>query len=122
MKTKVFSDGFEGHKRRSLERAKRLVKGERLEAERVITFADPLDMVTCLSAERVRLVQTVRRKRLSISSLAEELGRNRGAVTRDVKKLAEFGLVRVRQQNNPGHGIVQIVEPIAHKLVMRADI
>jgi hypothetical protein len=33
-------------------------------------------------------------------------------VTRDVKKLAEFGLVRVRQQNNPGHGIVQM----AHKL------
>jgi hypothetical protein len=27
------------------------------------------------------------------------------AVTRDVKKLAEFGLVRLRQQNNPGHGI-----------------
>lgn len=46
----------------------------------------------------------------------------RAGTTRDVKKLAEFGLVRVRQQNNPGHGIVQIVEPIAGKLVMRADI
>ena len=87
MKTKVFSDGFAGHKRRSLNRAKRLVKGERLEAERIITFADPLDMVACLSAERVRLVQTVPGKRLSISSLAEELGRNRGAVNRDVEKL-----------------------------------
>ena len=42
--------------------------------------------------------------------------------TRDVKKLAEFGLVRVRRQNNLGHGIVQIVEPIVRKLVMRADI
>src|SRR5277367_1098425 len=122
MKTKVFSDGFEGHKRRSLDRAKRLAKGERLEAERIITFADPLDMVTCLTTERVRLVQTVRRKRLSISSLAEELGRNRGAVTRDVKLLAGFGLLRVRPQKNPGHGIVQMVEPVAHKLVMRADI
>jgi hypothetical protein len=39
-----------------------------------------------------------------------------------VKKLAEFGLVRVRQQSNPGHGSVQIVEPIADRLVMRADI
>jgi predicted transcriptional regulator len=66
-------------------------------------------MVTCLTTERVRLVQTVRRKRLSISSLAEELGRNRGAVTRDVKKLAGFGLV-------------QIVEAMADRLVMRADI
>jgi predicted transcriptional regulator len=53
----------------------------------------------------VRLVQAVRRKRLSISSLAEELGRNRGAVTRDVKKLAGLGLVRVRQQHNPGHSL-----------------
>lgn len=122
MKTKVFSDGFEGHKRRSLERAKRLRKGERLEAEKIITFADPLDMVACLTTQRVRLVQTVRKKRLSISSLAEELGRNRGAVTRDVKKLAEFGLVRLRSENNPGHGIVQIVEAMADRLVMRADI
>jgi hypothetical protein len=33
-----------------------------------------------------------------------------------------FGLVRVRQQSNPGHGIVQIAEPVARKLVLRADI
>ena len=122
MKTKVFSDGFEGHKRRSLERVKRLAKGERLTAERIITFADPLDMVTCLTKERVRLVETVRGKRLSISSLAEELGRNHSAVTRDVKKLASFGIVRMYQQPNPGHGIVQIVEAMADKLIMQAEL
>lgn len=49
MKVKVFSDGFEGYKRRSLERAKRLTKGERVEAERVITFADEADMIACQS-------------------------------------------------------------------------
>jgi predicted transcriptional regulator len=76
----------------------------------------------CLTTERVRLVQAVRRKQLSISALAEELGRDRTAVTRDVKKLSGLGLVRVRQQSNPGHGIVQIVEPVARKLIMRADI
>jgi hypothetical protein len=38
MKTKIFSDGFEGHKRRSLDRAKRLVKGEPVEAEKIITL------------------------------------------------------------------------------------
>lgn len=122
MKTQIFSDGFEGHKRRSLERAKRLTNGERLKAEKIITFADPLDMVSCLTIERVRLVQTVRKKRFSITSLAEELGRNRGAVTRDVKKLTEFGLLRLREQINPGHGIIQIVEPVARKLAMRTDI
>ncbi len=43
MKTKVFFDGLDGHVRRSLDRARRREKGERLEAQRVITFEDPLE-------------------------------------------------------------------------------
>jgi|ERR1017187_4697382 predicted transcriptional regulator len=119
MKTKVFCDGFEGHKRRSLERARKRANGERLEPERIFTFADPLDMLACLTVERVRICQVVRKKRLSISALAEELGRNRGSVTRDVNKLKAFGLLRLREQVNPGHGVVQIVEPVAQKFEMR---
>jgi predicted transcriptional regulator len=120
MQTKVFTDGFEGHVRRSLERIRRREKGERLESERIITFADPLDMLECLTAQRIRLCQVARKKRLSISALAEELGRNRGSVTRDVNKLKAFGLIRLREQVNPGHGVVQIVEPVAQKFEMRA--
>jgi predicted transcriptional regulator len=97
-------------------------KDDHVAAEKIITFADPLDMVACLSAERVRLIQTVRRKRLSISSLAKELGRDRSAVSRDVNRLAEFGLLVLRQQNNPGHGFVVVAEVVADKLVLRADI
>ncbi len=122
MKVKVFDDGFEGHVRRSLARAKSRQAGERLESETAITFADPLDMVECLSKERIRIVQTIRNRKLSISSLAEELGRNRGSVTRDVNKLRKFGLLRLREQVNPGHGVVQIVEPVAKKIEMRVAI
>jgi predicted transcriptional regulator len=122
MKTKVFADGFEGHVRRSLERARRREDGERLEPERIITFADPLDMLECLTAQRIRLCQVARKKRLSISALAEELGRNRSSVTRDVNKLKRFGLIRLREQINPGHGVVQIVEPVAKKFDMRAAV
>jgi len=122
MKTKVFADGFEGHKRRSLERAERRERGERLESERIITFADPLDMLECLTVQRIRLCQVARKKRLSVSALAEELGRNRGSVTRDVNKLRSFGLIRLREQANPGHGIVQIVEPVAERFDIRAAI
>lgn len=122
MKVKVFDDGLEGHVRRSLARAKSRQAGERLESETAITFADPLDMVECLSKERIRIVQTVRNRKLSISSLAEELGRNRGSVTRDVNKLRKFGLLRLREQVNPGHGVVQIVEPVAKKIEMRVAI
>jgi predicted transcriptional regulator len=119
MKTKVFFDGFEGHVRRSLDRARRRDKGERVEAQRVITFEDPLMMIECLTVQRIRLCQVVRKKRLSISALAEELGRNRGSVTRDVNKLKKLGLLRLREEVNPGHGVVQIVEPAAQKFEMR---
>jgi predicted transcriptional regulator len=119
MKTKVLHDGFEGHVRRSLERAAKRQQGERLETEKIITFADPLDMIECLTVQRVRLCQVIRKKRLSISALAEELGRNRGSVTRDVNKLKGFGLLRLQEQVNPGHGVVHIVEPLAQRFEMR---
>ena len=122
MKTKIFSDGFEGHVRRSLDRAKRREKGERLESQRTITFADPIHMFECLTAERIRLCQVARKKRLSISALAEELGRNRGSVTRDVNKLKQHGLIRLREEVNPGHGVVQIVEPVAQKFDLRSAV
>jgi len=119
MKTRVFHDGFDGHVRRSLERATKRESGQPLEAEKIITFADPLDMMECLTAQRVRICQIVRTKQLSISGLAQELGRNRGSVTRDVNKLKGLGLIRLREQVNPGHGVVQIVEPVAQRLQMR---
>jgi predicted transcriptional regulator len=119
MKTKIFTDGFEGHAQRSLARAAQRDQGTPFRAEKVITFADPLDMAECLTVQRLRLWQVVRKKHLSISALAEELGRNRGSVTRDVNKLAGLGILRLRAQVNPGHGVLQIVEPVAQRLEMR---
>jgi predicted transcriptional regulator len=69
--------------------------------------------------QRLRLWQVVRKKQLSISALAEELGRNRGSVTRDVNILKGLGILRLREQVNPGHGVLQIVEPVAQRLEMR---
>jgi predicted transcriptional regulator len=122
MKVKVFTDGFEGHVRRSRDRSRRRAAGERLESEKIITFGDPVMMVECFTAQRMRLMEAARKKRLSISALADELGRNRGAVTRDVNKLKKLGLIRLREQVNPGHGVVQIVEPVAKKIEMRASL
>ncbi len=97
------------------------VKHERLEPERIFTFADMDDMLECLTSQRVRLCQTVRTKRMSITALAEELGRNRGSVTRDVKVLLKYGMLRLREEVNPGHGKVQIVEPVAERCEMRIE-
>ena len=84
MKTKVFFDGLDGHVRRSLDRARRREKGEGWRHRESSPLRDPLLMIECLTVQRIRLCQVVRKKRLSISALAEELGRNRGSVTRDV--------------------------------------
>ena len=121
MKTKIFHDGFEGHVKRSMERNRRRGRGERLEPERIITFADAEDMAQCLTVQRIRLFQAIRKKRLSVSALAKELDRNRGAVTRDINKLKGLGLLRLREHVNPGHGVVQIVEPIAKTLEIRLN-
>ena len=120
MKTKVFTDGFEGFVHRSLERAEKMGRGERLEAQKTITFENPFHMLECLTAQRMLLCQVARKKRLSISALAEELGRNRGSVTRDVNKLKKYGLIRLREEVNPGHGVVQIVETVAQKIELRS--
>jgi len=60
MKTKVMIDGFDGHVRRSLDRVAKMERGERLESEKIITFADPDDMLECLTAQRLRLIQATR--------------------------------------------------------------
>jgi hypothetical protein len=36
-----------------------------------------------------------------------------------VNKLKAFGLLRLREEANPGHGRVQIVEAVAKKVEMR---
>ncbi len=63
MKTKLMCDGFEGHVQRSLDRSARRAKGERLQAEKIINFADPLHLFECMTVQRVRLYQTAGKNR-----------------------------------------------------------
>ena len=85
---------------------------EAIKPEITITFQDPLAMVEVLTAERLRLVQKVRTQSSSITALAAAPKRDPKSVRRDVLKLERAGVVRTRQQINPGHGRVKIVEPV----------
>ena len=69
MKLKINTDGFEGYAKRALERARKLDRREAIKPEITITFENPLAMVEVLTAERLRLVQKVRIKSLSIFSV-----------------------------------------------------
>ena len=98
---------------RSRERACRLDRGERLPAQITVIFEDPSDLLRVLSVERVRVLRTVRAKPIPVSDLANGLKRDRQAVRRDVGLLESLGLLRTREEANPGHGRRRMVERLA---------
>jgi len=120
MRLKVNTDGFEGYARRTVARARKLDRREAVRSEITITFDNPLAMVEVLTAERVRLVQKVKTKSASITALAASLGRDPKSVRRDVQKLERAGVVRTREEINPGHGRAKVVEPVAREYRLTA--
>lgn len=118
----VSSGSVEAFIGRSLERARRLDRGEKLAPEITMTFEDPADLVRVLSAERVRVIHALREKPAPVSELAVTLRRDRKAVKRDVSLLESFGLVNAREEINPGHGRRRIIEPLAAKYQLVATI
>jgi predicted transcriptional regulator len=108
---------------RSKARAEKLDRGEKLPAEIRVTFEDPADLLRVLSAERLRVLCTIRKRmNPTISGLAIILKRDRKAVSRDVKLLEELGLLRTRDEPNPGHGVMTVVEPLAKKYHLIATV
>ena len=118
----VSSGTVEAFVGRSLERARKMDRGEKLLSEISMTFEDPADLVRVLSAERVRVIHAVREKPAPVSELAVTLRRDRKAVKRDVSLLESFGLVSGREEINPGHGRRRIIKPRAAKYQLVATI
>ena len=122
MRTIIGVKNFDEVMNRSAERAAKLGSGKNVRAERRVTFETAEDLVAYLTPQRLRLIRMVREAPLSISALAASLERDRGAVSRDVRALRTAGLVRVKKAVNPGHGAVQLVQPRAKTLELRATI
>ena len=122
MKVTIRTDGFEGWATRSRERAEKLTRQEKIVPERTINFDSAEHMLECLSAERVRLCEVARTDVFTVTSLAAALGRDPRSVRRDIQKLEQYGIIRTREQVNPGHGRVKIVEPVARKIELRTSI
>ena len=118
----VASGTVEAFIERSFERAQKLDHGAQLPSEITMTFEDPSDLSRVLSAQRVRVLHAVRARPTPISELAGTLRRDRKAVRRDVSLLESFGLVKTREEPNPGHGRRRVVEPRAAKYQLMATI
>jgi predicted transcriptional regulator len=111
--------------KRAHEDAGKMDRGELLPPEIRVTFEDPIEMLRALSAERMRLIKTVRKlhaTKPTMSRLALMLKRDRKAVSRDVKVLESLGLLKTREQPNPGHGMMKVVEPLAEKYYLTATV
>lgn len=121
MKVIVHTDGFEGYRERALARAKKLTHKEKIKPKVSITFESPLDMLEVLTAERMRLCEVARTQAYSVTGLAAALGRDPKSVRRDVQKLERVGVLRTREEINPGHGRVRMVEPVARRFELRAS-
>ena len=101
---------------RSIDRAKKMDRGVKLAPEFRITFEDPADFLRAISTERLRVLRTIRTEtKPTVSLLAAILKRDRRAVSRDVKLLEELGLLKTRNEANPGHGVMTIIEPLAER-------
>ena len=122
MRLTIHTDGFEGFRKRSLERARKMDRGEKLRPEKSITFENPIEMAKVLTPERMRLFQTVKQKETSVTDLAHGLKRDRSSVSRDVRLLETKGLLTTHEVTNPGHGRVKMVTAPAERLTLIAEL
>jgi predicted transcriptional regulator len=112
----IHIDGFEGFRKRSLERARQLDRGLLLQPEKILTFENAFSTLT---RARVGVYRKVKEKEsVSITALAGSLNRPREAVSRDVTALHSAGLVKLRSVSNPGHGRIIMVSPVAKKILV----
>jgi predicted transcriptional regulator len=93
-------------KRETIEDIKRVQRGEKVvdsEYDIVISFPDISWLNKIVSTERLRIYQTIKDKKpSSIYELAKLLGRAVANVQRDVKELAEFGVIELRKTRKKG--------------------
>jgi predicted transcriptional regulator len=107
---------------RGRELARLVDRTEALPEECVISFEDPDEMLKLLTTARLNLLRTIKEQPGSITQLAQRLRRDRGAVKRDVDKLASYGLVAIQSATSPAQGRTKEIHPRAQRLRLEASI
>jgi len=107
---------------RSLERARKIDRGEKLITKITLTFEDSAETMQLLSTNKIRIIKCLRKNTIKISELATIHNRNPKADSRDVKLLESFRLVNTNDTPNPGHGKMKVVETLAAKYQLVATI
>ncbi len=110
------SDGLDGFKKRVLENARALDRGETLPSETTYSFESPNEMLKVLTQSRINLLERLSlHGRQPVTLLARDLRRNRAAVIRDLGVLRRIGVVHttmIRSAPKP----VFYAEPLAKRV------
>lgn len=91
------------------------VAGKRSSGVATVSFDSLSAFLSVVTPQRARLVELVKAKGSfdSISTLADALERDRGSVSKDLKVLAQAGMLQVQVQRFPGHGRRSQILPVA---------
>lgn len=119
----VVEDSVDEFFKRAHKHARILDSGETLPGETTIIFEDPAQLLGMLTVERKRLLHTLRDEGATpITALAERLGRDRRAVSRDVSAMREHGMVKTKYVFDAGKKRNMVVMPTAKRLELKAAI
>lgn len=101
---------------------KELDEGKTPLPSHTITFEDPTEMLHFLNEGKINLIRAIRTNPDSITNLAKMSNRSRESVSRDIREMAKYGLVKIKSAINPGHGRKKIIELEALNLKLEAII
>lgn len=121
-KVVIRTDDEKGFFARAKGAARNADRGERLGNSMTFSFGDSAQMFALLSETRRKLMQEVMTEPKSINQLVQLLHRDRTAITRDIGKLEDLGLLVSSRRVNPGHGIQKIVQSVAPKIELIATL
>ncbi len=117
------SPALAAHSRRSKAVARALdEKSDALPHAMTFTSFEFEDFLRQLTPKRFELLRLASKGRRSISDLATAAQRDQSAVSRDVTRLSELGLVKVEWVPNEGHGQKKVVRPVATTISINASI
>jgi predicted transcriptional regulator len=102
--------------------ARKLDKGERVESECIISFEDPQELLELITTAKMNIFKTVKAEPGSIAEIARRLHRDRSAVTRDINKLVDAGLVSVEVMPFRGHGRMKVISATADTFQLTAQV
>ncbi|MHB8166006.1 MAG: HVO_A0114 family putative DNA-binding protein [Sulfuricella sp.] len=108
--------------KRGREVAKLADAGQLIPPSRFIGFEDPVALAAVMTSRKLKIIRAVRATPGGVSVIAKKVGRQETAVARDIRQLAKVGVLRVRKVKNPGHGVMNFVEPAADEIELRATI